>query len=145
MKGLRDWRRMCGILLAGLLIAGCVAPIIYKGYKLYQSSTQISVIVNIKEPADKVYASAISAIEKKKINKIVERNDKDMVLSLQSIENKDVEGSAKVNVLTSNSSTLIIEVNKVKGIDPEVQRKSIIDSVTSVCTELGYVCTEEKK
>jgi hypothetical protein len=73
------------------------------------------------------------------------RDDKKMVISAQSIEQKEVEGTVTVSELTPDSSRLDIVVDKTKGIDPKVQQKALVDSVMAVCSELGMECTEQKK
>lgn len=145
MKRLYDIKLVFGILLAGCLLAGCFVPIIYGGYKLYESSTHVGVAINVNKPAPEVYAAVIQSIEKKKVYTILNRDDKKMVISAQSIEQKEIEGTVTVSELTPDSSRLDIVVDKTKGIDPKVQQKALVDSVMAVCSELGMECTEQKK
>jgi outer membrane murein-binding lipoprotein Lpp len=65
MKRLYDIKLVFGILLAGCLLAGCFVPIIYGGYKLYESSTHVGVAINVNKPAPEVYAAVIQSIEKR--------------------------------------------------------------------------------
>lgn len=134
-----------GILLAGCLLAGCFVPLIYGGYKLYESSTHVGVAINVNKPAPEVYAAVIQSIEKKKVYTILNRDDKKMVISAQSIEQKEIEGTATVSELTPDSSRLDIVVDKSKSIDPQVQKKALVDSVMAVCSELKMECTEQTK
>ncbi len=145
MKRLYDRKLVLGILLAGCLLAGCFAPIIYGGYKLYESSTHVGVAINVKKPAPEAYAAVVQSIEKRKVYTILNRDDKKMVISAQSVEQKEIEGTVTISVLTPESSRLDIVVDKTKDIDPKVQQKALVDSVMAVCAELGMECTEEKK
>jgi hypothetical protein len=137
--------RVFGIVLAGCLLAGCFVPIIYGGYKLYESTNVVGISVNIKEPAEKVYLTAINLIEKRNIYKILERNDKDMILSLQVIKKEEIKATAKFTVLTPRSSTLSIVSSKLKDVDPNLQKRELVNAVISTCSELGYSCSEEKE
>jgi hypothetical protein len=80
-----------------------------------------------------------------KVYTILNRDDTKMVISAQSIEQKEIEGTVTVSELTPDSSRLDIVVDKTKGIDPKVQQKALVDSVMAVCLELGMECTEQKK
>ena len=145
MKRRDDRRRVVGIVLAGCLLAGCFVPIAYGGYKYYESMNQVGISVNIQEPADKVYQTAIATVEKRKVYEIVERNDKDRILSLRGITNKDATGTVTVKDLRAGrTSTFSVVANKWKDVDPNVQKQQLVNSVLSVCSELGIVCTEEK-
>jgi hypothetical protein len=145
MNRLYNSKQVFVILLAGILLSGCFAPIIYGGYKLYQSSTHMGVSINVQKPAPEAYAAVVQSIDKNKVYKILSRDDKEMVLSAQSIEQKEIEGTVTVSVLTPESSRLDIVVDKKKDIDPKVQQKALVDNVMGVCAQLRIECTEQKK
>jgi hypothetical protein len=105
----------------------------------------VGVAVNVKKPAPEAYAAVVQSIEKINVYTILSRDDKKMVISAQPIEQKEIEGTVTVSVLTPESSRLDIVVDKAKDIDPKVQQKALVDSVMGVCAELGMECTEEKK
>lgn len=139
-----DTRRIFGILLAGFLLAGCFAIPVYFVYKAYETDKMVGIAVNINKPAPKVYDLVIRKIEKRKTYKIVERNDKDMVLSVQSIENEKVTGTITVSALAPRSSRFAVVGPKQEGVDPDVQKQEVLDSVLALCAELGHECTPEE-
>jgi hypothetical protein len=145
MKRHGDWKALVGVLLGGALLLGCFVPIIYGGYKMYESATTVGITVNIKKPASEVYATTIATIEKNNIWKIVERNDKDMVISVQNVKDEKQTGTVKISVLTPDSSKFIAIAEKVKGVDPAVQKKELVNAVLGTCSALGYQCTEEEE
>lgn len=144
MKMWGDRKRIFGILLAGCLLAGCFAVPVYYVYKAYETDKLVGIAVNINRPAPEVYDTTIRQIEKRKKYKIVERKDKDMVLSVQSIENEKITGTITVSALTPGSSRYAIVGPKQKGVDPAVQKQDVLDGVLSLCTELGHECTPEE-
>jgi hypothetical protein len=145
MKKLHDGKPAIGMLLAVFLLSGCFAPIIYGGYKLYESATHVGVAVNIKKPAPEAYAAVVQSIEQKGAYTILSRDDQKMVLSVQSAQQKEIKGTAKVSELTPESSRLEIVLDKQEGIDSKVQQKALVDNVLAVCAQLGIECSEEKK
>jgi hypothetical protein len=105
----------------------------------------VGVAINVNKPAPEFYPAVVQSIEKRKVYTILSRDDKKMVISAQSIEQKEIEGKVTVSELTPDSSRLDIVVDKAKGIDPKVQQKALVNSVMGVCAELGIECNEEKK
>ncbi|MGZ8463194.1 MAG: hypothetical protein ACXWWT_10165 [Candidatus Deferrimicrobiaceae bacterium] len=142
MKRLSDRKRVFGILLAGCLLAGCFVPIIYGGYKLYESATMIGLSMDVKMPAPDLYAKAIATIEKRGITQITKRDDKKMVLEL---DKKGQKGSLAVKEVTPETSQLNIMAEKLKDIDKKVQEKELVGTVEAVCQEAGIVCKPAEK
>ena len=139
-----DRRRIFVILLAGCLLAGCFAIPVYFVYKAYETDKMGGIAVNINQPAHKIYDLVIRKIEERKRYKIVERNDKDMILSVQSIENEKITGTITVSALAPRSSRFTIVGPKQEGVDPNVQKQDVLDSVQTLCAELGHECTPEE-
>lgn len=142
MKRRGDRKRVFGIVLAGFLLAGCFAPIIYAGYKYYEKGNMIGVSVDVKMPAPDLYAKSISTIEKRGITQITKRDDKKMVLEL---DRKGQKGSLTVKEVTPETSQLNIMAEKLKDIDKKVQEKELGDTVEAVCQEAGIVCKPAEK
>jgi hypothetical protein len=141
MKKREDLRRVVGFLLVGAMMAGCFAPIIYGGYKIYEKGNQVILTVNVKEKPDVVYAKAAAAIEEKGTTKITKRDDKKMVLDLERGEQK---GYLKVAPL-AGEETSVMTIALEKGKDPKAQQEELVQSVMDACSKLGLQCTEEKK
>lgn len=143
MKRWSERKRVFGIVLATCLLAGCFIPIYY-AYKAFETDKLVGIAVNIKRPAPEVYATAIQVIERNKRYEILKRDDERMVLSLQSIQNKELDATVTVSALTSRSSRYEVIGTKQKGVDPEVQKREALRTVLTVCSEFGYECTAEK-
>jgi hypothetical protein len=141
MKRFDHGKRILGIVLAGCLLAGCFVPVIY-GYKVYRDGNRIGASMDVKMPAPDLYAKAITAIEKRGITQITERDDKKMALSL---DRKGQKGTLNVKEVTPESSQLNIIVEKLKDIDDKVQEKELADTVEAVCQEAGIACTPAEK
>jgi hypothetical protein len=142
MKRRGDGKRIVGIVLAGCLLAGCFVPIIYGGYKLYESETMVGLSMNVKMPAPDLYAKVIPAIEKKGVTQITKRDDKNLVLSL---DRKGQKGTLTVKEITPKASQLNIMAEKQKDIDKKLQEKELVDLVDAFCIEAGIACTQEGK
>lgn len=143
MKAWLKERRFFGLVLVGCLLAGCFVPAYYV-YKAYETDKMVGIAVNVNRPAPEVYDTVIRKIEKNKRYKITERKDKDMVLSVQSIENAKITGTITVSALTPRSSRYAIVGPKQEGVDPAVQKQDVLDGVLSLCAELGHECTPEE-
>lgn len=137
-------RKSFPIILVGFLLAGCFVPIYY-AYKAYETDKVVGIAVNINRPAPEVYNIVIQQIETQKKYKITERKDKDMVLSVQSIENPRITGTVTVSALTPNSCRYAAVGPKQEGVDPAVQKKDVLDSVLMICSKLGYECRPEEQ
>jgi hypothetical protein len=137
-------RVLLRIALAGCLLAGCFAPAIYYAYKSYETDDLVGIAVNVNRPAPEVYEIVIQQIEKNKKYKIVKRDDKGMVLSVQKIGNEKETATVTVSALSPRSSRYSAVGTKMQGVDPAVQKQDAINSVLSLCAELGHECTPEE-
>jgi hypothetical protein len=131
------------IALAGCLLVGCFVPIYY-AYKAYETDKMVGIAVNVNRPAPEVYEIVIQQIEKNKKFKIVKRDDKDMVLSVQKIANEKETGTVTVSALSARSSRYSAVGPKIQGVDPAVQKQDALNSVLSLCATLGHECTPEE-
>ena len=146
MKNVRAGRRYFGMVVAGCLLAGCFVPVYY-AYKAYETDKMVGIAVTINRPAPEIYDLVIQTIEKRQIYKIVERDDKNMVVSVEKIANPKETGTVTVSALSPKSCRYAVVGPKVEGVDPAVQKKDALNAVLTICTELGHACTpeEEKK
>ncbi len=55
MKKREDLSRAVGILLVGVMMAGCFAPVVYGVYKVYEKGNQVILTVNVNEKPAVVY------------------------------------------------------------------------------------------
>lgn len=130
------------MVLAGCLLVGCFVPIYY-AYKAYETDNVVGIAVTINRPAPEIYDLVIKTIEKRQIYKIVERDDKNMVVSVEKIANPKETGTVTVSALSPKSCRYAAVGPKVEGVDPAVQKQDALNAVLTICNELGHTCTPE--
>ncbi|MGE5248318.1 MAG: hypothetical protein ACM3L8_08225 [Verrucomicrobiota bacterium] len=140
MKRCSGWRPMSGILLAGTMLFGCFAPVVYGVYKVYDLGNHQVVALTIDEKPEAVYKSAIVVAGERGF-KFVKRDDQQMVFS--GISARGPEATVKVTGLPRGESRLTITVEK--GKDVKLERQEIVDAVLGVCNRFGSHCKEEKE
>jgi hypothetical protein len=75
----------------------------------------------------------------------MKRDDKNLIIEFQSVENKDLQATATISALSANSCRYSVTGTKQQGIDPAVQKKDALDGVLSICSALGYQCIAEEQ
>jgi len=132
------------IIMVGFILVGCFVPIYY-AYKAYESDKVVGIAVNINQPATEIYALVIKIIEKRQIYRIVNRNDEKMVVSVEKIVNPKETGTITISELSPESCRYEAVGPKIEGVNPAVQKQDALNSVQTICTELGHTCTSEAK
>lgn len=140
MKRRNCWKTISGILLAGAVLLGCFAPVMYGAYVIYDQQTHQVLTINIKAKPEDTYKNSIATIEERRVAKIVKRDDKEMLLTLE--RKNGLQATVKVSGLPKDASKLVITVEK--GNDPKGEREEMVNTVLEVCSKAGVQCTEEK-
>ena len=133
-------KTISGILLAGAMLLGCFAPVLYGAYVIYDQKTHQVITINIKERPEDTYRNSIAIIEKRGAARITKRDDEKMLLSLE--RKNGLSATVKVSSLPKDASKLVITVEK--GKDPKAELEEMVNTVLDICSKAGVQCTEDK-
>ena len=140
MKRHSGWKPISGSLLAGTMLLGCFAPVIYGVYKVYDIGKHQVIALSIQENPETVYKTSIAIADERGF-KITARDDKEMLFS--GTGRRGLEVTVKVSSMPKGGSRLTLTAEK--GKDPKAEREEMVGSVLSVCSKFGTQCTEEKE
>jgi hypothetical protein len=140
MKGHGKWKAILGTLLAGALVVGCFAPVVYGVYKVYERDNEQVITLLVNQPPDKVWAEAVTTVRENQ-TKITKLDDKERYL--EGVRKDGLEGSARVITGPEEKGSALVITLK-KGKDPAAERSQMIASVISVCSKMKIECGEQK-